>query len=71
MINLLQKKERLRAIKPGPRSHLKAELRLSDGHYILSTSEGRCVACKKTTTKKCFQCEKRLHQNRFLSYHGH
>jgi hypothetical protein len=66
---LLRKKERLTK-HPGPRSHLKIELRQSDGHYIISTSQGRCVVCKKNTTKKCFHCEKRLHEKCFLSYHS-
>lgn len=68
-MHLLRKKERLPK-HPGPRSHLKIELRQSDGHYLISTSQGRCVVCKKNTIKKCFQCEKRLHGKCFLSYHS-
>lgn len=67
---LLRRRERIES-HPGPRSHLKIQTRLSDGHYIVDSKQGRCVFCKKNTFKKCFQCQKRLHEKCFPGYHGH
>jgi DNA excision repair protein ERCC-6 len=55
--------------KPGPKAKLSMEVRISDDHYLISTTQGRCAECMKNTKKKCFGCDKRLHQNCFILYH--
>ncbi|KAL3203432.1 hypothetical protein MRX96_011970 [Rhipicephalus microplus] len=68
-MSLLQLKQKL-TVRPGPRVHLRHEDRKTDGHYIISTTQGRCAECKKNTTNQCQQCKKRLHKKCFATYHG-
>ncbi|XP_042147992.1 piggyBac transposable element-derived protein 2-like [Ixodes scapularis] len=73
-MSLLYLKQKL-ALRPGPRVRLSIAERKTDGHYIVSATQGRCAECKKqkqkeNTTNKCHQCEKRLHKNCFAAYHG-
>ncbi|KAL3187233.1 hypothetical protein MRX96_025545 [Rhipicephalus microplus] len=39
-MSLLQLKQKL-TVRPGPRVHLRHENRKTDGHYIISTTQGR------------------------------
>ncbi|KAL3220285.1 hypothetical protein MRX96_029967 [Rhipicephalus microplus] len=57
-------------VRPGPRVHLRDEDRKTDGHYIISTTQGRCAECKKNETNQFQQCKKRLHNKCFAAYHG-
>ena len=41
----------------------------TNGHYLMSTSQGRCNYYKKNTAKKCKKCNVRLHEICFLLYH--
>ncbi|KAH7961272.1 hypothetical protein HPB52_006402 [Rhipicephalus sanguineus] len=66
---LLQLKPKL-TVRPGPRVHPRHEDRKTDGHYMISTTQGRCAECKKNTTNQCQQCKKRLHKKCFAAYHG-
>ncbi|KAL3197338.1 hypothetical protein MRX96_044935 [Rhipicephalus microplus] len=50
-MSLLQLKQKL-TVRPGPRVHLRHENRKTDGHYIISTTQGRCAECKKNTTNQ-------------------
>ncbi|KAL3193754.1 hypothetical protein MRX96_000053 [Rhipicephalus microplus] len=68
-MSLLQLKQKL-TVRPRPRVHLRHEDRKTDGHYIISTTQGRCAECKKNTTNQCQQCKKRLHKKCFTAYHG-
>ncbi|KAL3222044.1 hypothetical protein MRX96_005006 [Rhipicephalus microplus] len=68
-MSLLQLKQKL-TVRPGPRVHLRHEDRKTDGHYIISTTQGRCAECKKNTTNQCQQCKKRLHKKGFAAYHS-
>ncbi|KAL3183273.1 hypothetical protein MRX96_000254 [Rhipicephalus microplus] len=68
-MSLLQLKQKL-TVRPGPRVHPRYEDRKTDGHYIISTTRGRCAECKKNTTNQCQQCKKRLHKKGFAAYHG-
>lgn len=47
MTYLLWRKERL-VIHHASRSYIKREARISDGHYIVLTSQERCAVCQKT-----------------------
>lgn len=68
-MSLLQLKQKL-AVRPGPRVHPRREDRKTDGHYIVSATQGRCAECKKNTTNQCQECKKRLHKKCFAAYHG-
>jgi len=51
------------------------EVRLDGvGHFVETTSQGRCCVCKKNTRKVCVKCKKRLHSDRqtncFYEYHN-
>ena len=41
----------------------------SANHYIASAKQGRCVLCKRNTTKCCNKCKKLLHEKCFIDYH--
>ncbi|KAL3248169.1 hypothetical protein MRX96_056582 [Rhipicephalus microplus] len=68
-MSLLQLKQKL-TVRPGPRVHPRHEDRKTDGHYIISTTQGRCAECKKNTTNQCQQCKKWLRKKCFAAYHG-
>lgn len=68
-MSLLHLKQKL-TVRPGPRVHPRSEDRKTDGHYIISATQGRCAQCKKNTTNQCQQCQKRLHSKCFVAYHG-
>ncbi|KAL3203158.1 hypothetical protein MRX96_042054 [Rhipicephalus microplus] len=68
-MSLLQLKQKL-TVRPGPWVHPRYEDRNTDGHYIISTTQGRCAECNKNTTNQCEQCKKQLHKKGFAAYHG-
>ncbi|KAL3195154.1 hypothetical protein MRX96_045732 [Rhipicephalus microplus] len=68
-MSLLQLKQKL-TVRSGPWVHPRYEARNTDGHYITSTTQGRCAECKKNTTNQCQQCKKLLHKKGFAAYHG-
>ncbi|KAH8025853.1 hypothetical protein HPB51_012885 [Rhipicephalus microplus] len=68
-MSLLQLKQKL-TVRFGPRVHPRHEDRKTDGHYIISMTQGRCAECKKNTTNQCQQCKKRLHKKGFATYHS-
>ncbi|CAN8022712.1 unnamed protein product [Ixodes persulcatus] len=45
-MSLLHPKQKL-ALRPGPRVHPSIAERKTDGHYIVSATQGRCAECKK------------------------
>ncbi len=65
---LLQLNDRFVSI-PGPKAIIPIEMRITDEHYLISTTQGRCVQCKKNTMKKCYSCDKRLHQDCYTLFH--
>ncbi|KRX20178.1 PiggyBac transposable element-derived protein 3 [Trichinella nelsoni] len=56
----------LQISRPRPRSHLPHSLRSSSGHFLQSSTQGRCAASKKNCRN---QCGKRQHQTCFPVYH--
>lgn len=69
-LNLLRAKPKIH-VMPGPRAHQSTSARISDIHYIVTSSQGRCVVCPKNTKNMCFECKKRLHAHYFPRYRGH
>lgn len=56
--------------KPGPKAIKSLETRKTDDHYLVSTTQGRCVQCSKNTKNKCYKCDKRIHQHCYTIYHN-
>ncbi len=43
-------------LRTGPRSQLPIDTCRTDDHYLVNTTQGRCVVCSKNTTKLCKSC---------------
>jgi hypothetical protein len=65
---LLQMRESMIS-RPGPKTNPPIETRVTDDHYLIPTTQGRCAQYKSHIRKKCLGCDKRLHVNCFAIYH--
>lgn len=69
-VGLLKSKKTGRVRLGGRTSAVVSDVRKDQvGHFLESTSQGRCVFCQTNTRKKCGKCDKRLHINCFQSFH--
>lgn len=69
-MRLLQISPRKFGPKTGPKIHVPAIRRKSDGHFLVKCTQGRCWECKANARLECRECQKRLHLECFPKYHG-
>lgn len=53
----------------GPTAPVLQAVKATAKHFLVPTTQGRCVLCMKNTTKKCDSCQKRLHEKCFPLFH--
>ena len=68
--NLVHQYARVESKKPRLNSSIpRIVSKDSNGHFLTSTSQGRCAYCKKNCRLLCEKCNKRMHQLCFPLYH--